>query len=97
MNVTLVDNKTAKQFEFIIEGQLAKIEYIWVKDKIYLTHTEVPKSLAGKGVGTAIVKSALEFVDKENLTLVPLCPFVALYIKRHPEWRRLVLKGIKIT
>ncbi|MFT5917710.1 MAG: putative GNAT family acetyltransferase, partial [Bacteroidia bacterium] len=44
----------------------------------------------------SLVKMALEDIKKKELILVPLCPFVALYIKRHPEWNELVLKGINI-
>ena len=96
MDIILNDNEEARQYETYINGLIPRIEYIKVKDKIYLTHTEVPKGLEGKGVGAGLVKAALEDVDRQNLTLIPLCPFVALYIKRHPEWRTLVLKGINI-
>ncbi|WP_343487173.1 GNAT family N-acetyltransferase [Allomuricauda sp. d1] len=97
MNHQLIDNEEAKQYEFHIEGQTPRIEYIKTKDKIYLTHTEIPKGLEGKGIGTALVKQALDDVKKKDLTLVPLCPFVALFIKRHPEYKALVLKGINIA
>ena len=93
---SLIDNSEAKQYEFHTDGYTPFIEYIKAKDKIFLTHTEVPKELEGKGVGSALVKAVLEEVDQMNLTLVPLCPFVAMYIKRHPEWKKLVLKGINI-
>lgn len=96
MNYTLVNNEAAKQYEFDVDGKIAKIEYIRTTDKIFLTHTEVPTTLEGKGIGSALVKAVLEDVKKKDLILVPLCPFVAAYIKRHPEWKSLVLKGIKI-
>jgi predicted GNAT family acetyltransferase len=97
MEYELIDNVEKKQYEFHIEGLAARIEYIKAKDAtIYLTHTEVPKQLEGKGVGKALVQQVLEDIKQKELTLVPLCPFVAMYIKRHPEWRSLVLKGINI-
>jgi len=96
-SLTLKDNTDKKQFELQVEGNLARIEYIKTLDKIYLTHTEVPKALEGKGIGTAIVHKALEWVKANELTLIPLCPFVALYIKRNPEYKSLVLKGINIA
>ena len=91
MNTTyeLIDNTEAKQFEFHIGDHIPRIEYIRAKSKIFLTHTEVPKELEGKGIGSAIIKSALEQVEKEDLVLVPLCPFVAGYIKKHPEWKKI--------
>jgi len=68
-----------------------------VQNVIYLTHTEVSTQIEGKGVGSALVKQGLQDIKEKNLTLVPLCPFVALYIKCHPEWKALVLKGINIA
>ncbi|MEO1009851.1 MAG: GNAT family N-acetyltransferase [Bacteroidota bacterium] len=94
---TITDNTEAKQYEMHVDGLIPRIEYIRAQDKIYLTHTEVPKGLEGKGIGSALVKMVLEDIDKKDLTLVPLCPFVAMYIKRHPEWKKLVLKGINIA
>tara|TARA_R110000868_G_scaffold54979_1_gene171235 strand:- start:780 stop:944 length:165 start_codon:yes stop_codon:yes gene_type:complete len=52
--------------------------------------------MEGKGIGSALVLKVLEDIEKKNLALIPLCPFVALYLKRHPEWKKLVMKGIKI-
>ena len=97
MDYEFFDNEEKKQYEFHIDDKIPRIEYIKAKNKIYLTHTEVPKGMEGKGIGADLVRQALEDVKKKELVLVPLCPFVALYIKRHPEWRELVLKGINIA
>ena len=96
MKHKLFDNVDKKQYEFHIDTQIAKIEYIKAAGTIYLTHTEVPKALEGKGIAKELVLRALEDIEKKELTLVPLCPFVAAYIKRNPEWRKLVLKGVNI-
>ncbi|MGB3143769.1 MAG: GNAT family N-acetyltransferase [Maribacter sp.] len=96
MDFEIVDNPEKKRYEATVEGAMARIEYIKAQDKIYLTHTEVPQALEGKGVGSKLVSKVLEDIDQQGLTLIPLCPFVALYLKRHPEWKRLVMKGINI-
>lgn len=96
MEYTLIDNEAAKRYEFEIDDHRPRVEYIKVKGKIYLTHTEVPKELEGKGVASQLIRKVLEEVEKHEWELVPLCPFVAMYIKRHPEWKKLVLKGINI-
>lgn len=93
----LIDNPDKPQYEFHLDGEIPRLEYIRTKDKIYLTHTEVPAALAGKGIGSALIGAALEDIERQELTLIPLCPFVALYLKRNPEWKRLVLKGINIA
>lgn len=92
----LKNNRINKQYEFHIDGLIPKIEYIRAQDRIFLTHTEVPKELEGRGIGSMLIKAVLEEVERQELTLVPLCPFVAGYIKEHPEWKKLVLKGINI-
>ncbi len=88
-NLELVNNTTAKQFELNVDGGMAIIEYKQTATKIFLLHTEVPPQLEGKGVGTAIIEKTLEYIEAHHLKLVPLCPFVLAYLKRHPEWRRL--------
>ena len=93
----LIDNQEGRRYEFEIGTHRPRIEYIRAGDRIYLTHTEVPSELAGKGIGTALIASALEAIEQEGLALVPLCPFVALYLQRNPEWKRLVMKGINIA
>ena len=92
MSYILIDNEAKKQYEFLIDGVLARIEYIKAQGKIFLTHTEVPSKLEGKGVGSALVRQVLEDIQQKGLGLVPLCPFVAAYINRHPEYRGLVVQ-----
>ena len=53
----------------------------------------MPQALGGKGVGSALVKGVLERIEKEELKIAPLCPFVAAYMNGHPEWKRLLAKG----
>ena len=92
----LTDNEAREQFEMVTDGILSRIEYKIMGNKIFLTHTEVPHELEGKGVGSKIVKAALEEVESRGLKLIPLCPFVASYIKRHPEWESLLAADVKL-
>lgn len=92
MNYILINNETNHQFEFNIDGFIAKIEYIRTGNKIYLTHTEVPGELEGQGIASALVKKVLDAVQQMELKVVPLCPFIDKYIKRHPEWNFIVFK-----
>ena len=89
----LTDNTEKHQYEFHIEGLVHRIEYIKTNNgEIYLTHTEVPYALERRGVGSQLVKKALQDIEKQNLRLIPLCPFVAKYIQRNPEWKKMVMK-----
>ena len=93
----LIDNTENHQYEFHIGKLVPTIEYSKSKNgEIYLTHTEVPVQLEGKGVGSQLVEKVLKDIERQELRLVPLCPFVAGYIKKHPDWRRIVMKGINV-
>ncbi|MCG8582798.1 MAG: N-acetyltransferase [Bacteroidales bacterium] len=91
------DNEEQKRYELQVEGQTALIEYIKAKGTIFLTHTEVPSALEGKGIGSRMLLQALVDIKQKDMTLVPLCPFVAGYLKKHPAWKELVFKGINIA
>jgi predicted GNAT family acetyltransferase len=96
MELKVIENKEKKRFETEVEGRLALIEYIRAENKVYLTHTEVPKELEGKGIASSLVKQVLQQIKDEGLELVPLCPFVAAYLKRHPEWKEILAKGYNV-
>ncbi len=92
MDYQFIDNSAEKRFEMHTEGFTAFITYQLNGDTITLTHTEVPEELGGKGIGSEVVKRTLETIDERSLSLIVLCPFVAAYIKKHPEWRKLLVK-----
>lgn len=92
----LHNNEKNHQYEFHIDDYVPRIEYIRVKDEIYLTHTEVPSALEGKGVASGLILSVLKDIESQNLKLIPLCPFVATYLKRHPEWKRILKPNINV-
>jgi predicted GNAT family acetyltransferase len=96
MEVDFKDNKDRKRFETEVNGHTAFVEYIRAKNAIYLTHTEVPGALEGKGVGSALVKRALEQIKQEGEKVAPLCPFVAAYIKKHRDWIPMVASGYHV-
>ena len=86
----LIDNTDLNRFEIHVDGHIALLEYILKPDKIYLIHTEVPPEIGNRGIGSKLVKLVLEEVDKRGLKVVPGCSFVDIYIKRHPEWKKLL-------
>ncbi|TPN81340.1 GNAT family N-acetyltransferase [Aquimarina algicola] len=94
--ITLIDNTNypKKRFELHIDNKIAFIEYILAKgNTIYLTHTEVPETLKGLGIGNQIVKKALVYIREKEYKLVPICPFIKIYIKRHPKEAEGLLKS----
>jgi predicted GNAT family acetyltransferase len=97
-NYVLKDNVQRQRYEFEVDGPRPLIDYMKNPSKgvIYLTHTEVPGSLQGQGVGKELVRQILADVERQGLTVVPSCPFVASYMKRHPETMHLLAPGLTI-
>ena len=89
--VAVHDNSEAQRFEAELGGSLAVAEYHLKNDIIIFTHTEVPEALEGQGVGGKLIETALDASRAHGYQVVPLCPFVAAYIRRHPAYRDLVM------
>ncbi|MDT8760381.1 N-acetyltransferase [Sphingomonas psychrotolerans] len=83
------DNKDEQRFELIEQGHLAFAEYRIEGEVITFTHTIVPASLQGMGVGSRLIEGALSEVRKRGLKVRATCTFVAAYLARHPEWQDL--------
>ncbi|MBR7540035.1 N-acetyltransferase, partial [Mycobacterium tuberculosis] len=75
----VVNNTEKHRFELTVEGYLAATYYTLAPGVITFTHTEVAKELGGKGVGSRLVKGALDQVRRDGLKVVPQCPFVRAY------------------
>lgn len=89
-DIELVNNEAIHNFELVVDGHRAFIDYKTKDNKIYLIHTEVPAELEGRGVAAAIVEKALTYIEQKGLKLVPLCAYVQFFLKRHPDWTRLL-------
>ena len=88
--VKIENNSAAQRFEARVGRYLAVVEYQRGRDLIVFTHTEVPEELEGQGIAGRLARAALEYARARQLTVVPLCPFVASYIRRHHEYADLV-------
>ncbi len=71
---------------------MAGLEYRLHEGMIVLMHTEVPATLGGRGIGTALAEYALKYARANHLPAKVYCPFVAAYVKRHPEYQDIVVK-----
>ena len=86
-DVTISDNGDASRYEVHVGGELAGFsEYERRGDSVVFTHTEIDPAFEGRGIGSRLAKYALDDAHTRHLHVVPTCPFIADYIRRHPEY-----------
>jgi len=87
----VVHNPAQKRFEIQIGDQIAMVKYILGSSEIIFTHTEVPEVFEGHGIAGKIAKVAVEYAKAQGLRIRPMCPYMAEYIKRHPEYHSITV------
>ena len=88
---TIRDNPACHRFEVDLGGgEYAFAAYNLLPGAIRFYHTEVPESHGGQGLGTALIRAGLAAVRERGLKVIPVCPFFAAYLRRHPEEQDLV-------
>jgi predicted GNAT family acetyltransferase len=95
MDVQLRDNEDKQRFEGVVDGDVAgyvRYHRRATDGAVVLIHTEVDPAYEGEGVGSALAKATLDRLRAEGSTVVARCPFVAGYIKRHPEYADLLVQ-----
>lgn len=90
MELSVTNNINQQQFEVHAEGELAVLQYRFHDKLLWLMHTEVPKKLEGHGIASLLAQDALEWAKANDIRVKVLCPFVAIYLKRHPEYNVIV-------
>jgi predicted GNAT family acetyltransferase len=90
-DITVVRNDGKHRYEALVDGQVAGFaQYREQPGTIILWHTEVDPAFEGKGVASVLARWALDDVRSRGERVVPQCPFIASYLKRHPEYADLV-------
>jgi predicted GNAT family acetyltransferase/glutaredoxin len=89
----VVDVPEASRYELRFGCRLVGLAaYRRRNGRIAFTHTEVDQDCEGRGFGSRLAEVALADAAKERLEVVPLCPFIAHYIDKHPEYEQLVAR-----
>jgi uncharacterized protein len=91
------DNPAERRYELLFgDERVGEILYRLRPGKVVLLHTEVDPSVEGSGLGGRLVADALDDIRSRGLAVVPLCPFVAAYIRHHPEYDDLVARDPEV-
>ena len=83
-------NPTAQRFEMQVDGQTAYVAFERSGNVIALTHTIVPETVGGRGIGSELARHALDYAAARHLRVRPDCSFIASYIDKHPDYRPLL-------
>jgi predicted GNAT family acetyltransferase len=87
-DLKIENNGDSSRFEVTVNGKLARLDYRIEPGTIFLLHVEVPAEEEGQGIASSLAKTALDFARDRGLKVVPRCPFVAAYMRKHREFTR---------
>ena len=79
-------NASASRYELETPHGLAIVVYHQQGDRMLFTHTEVPSADEGHGIGSRLVRGALDDARARGFKIVPACSFVVDFVRRHPEY-----------
>lgn len=82
-NIEVKNNQAAHRFEAEVDGGTAFVSYELRGHDVVFTHTEVPVQSRGEGVADDLARTALGWTQERGLNVIPECPFIAAYMRRH--------------
>jgi hypothetical protein len=86
MSNNVRDNTERHRFELDTDGHVAFSNYKRTEGLLTIMHTEVPKELEGRGIGSTLVRGLLDIARAQGLKVNAVCPFVKAYLDRHSEY-----------
>tara|TARA_B100000131_G_scaffold301868_1_gene324460 strand:- start:370 stop:666 length:297 start_codon:yes stop_codon:yes gene_type:complete len=95
-NLELQNNEFLRQFETLVNGQLARIEYAEQEKKIFLTKLIIPNSINSIEFEKKFIKSVLEYLSDRNYKVVPTSPKIAGFVRKNKTFKSLLPVGIKL-
>jgi predicted GNAT family acetyltransferase len=90
-DVVVADNPDANRYEARLGDRVAAFSaYRRIGDRLVFLHTETDPAFEGRGVGSRLVREALDDVRRRDLRVTAKCPFVAAWLRRHPGYEDLI-------
>lgn len=91
------DNEFLRQFEFHLNGELARIEYSLQERKIFLTKIEIPETLKKNGYSDSFIAAVFDIIKDRNISLVPTCTEITSFLRNNRrKYKNLLPVGINI-
>ena len=83
-DLDVTDNEAVGRLE-VLAGE-SRAELIYRRGGcLVLVHAEVPDEVSGRGIGGFLVRAAVDLAARDELVVVPYCPFAREWLERHPE------------
>ena len=83
--------KESDKFTIAVDGNpVGHTAYADQDNQRVFPHTEVDDAFEGRGLATIVIGEALAQTKAEGFRIVPLCPTVAAYVEKHPEYADIV-------
>ena len=93
--IAVADTPDRMRFEITVDGEVAGFaHYVRRGGRLIFVHTEIDARFEGRGLGSKLASKALDLARRAGEPVVPLCPFIASYIAKHPEYEDLVDKEL---
>ena len=83
-------DEEAGRFLAVVEGQDCVLDFTRQDDVVSMNHVGVPSPVGGRGIASRLTRHALDWASDQGLKVRARCPYVAAWIERHPEYRRLL-------
>jgi len=88
--LAVTHNEAESRFETWLDGQMSKLDYNFHGNTIVMMHVGVHPDQRGRGIAAKLTMVALEYATEKKLRVIPMCSYVASYIRRHPEYAELM-------
>ncbi|MGB2341279.1 MAG: GNAT family N-acetyltransferase [Flavobacteriaceae bacterium] len=92
----LENNEFLRQFEVVLNGSMARIEYAEQERKIFLTKLIVPDEIDTVSFKDEFIKTVLDSVAEKKLRVVPTSPEIAVFLRKNKRYKELLPVGIKL-
>ena len=80
----LKDNRAVSRFEMDVAGQTVFADYRRQGERLIIDHVEAPPALRGTGAAGRFMEALVAEARAEGATLVPICSYAAVWLRRHP-------------
>lgn len=91
--VRVSDEPERRRFVVTVNGRLAgHVQYRLRPPNLVVAHTEIDPEFQGRGLGGLLARAALDVARERGLVVDNMCPFVAAWIDRHPDYAELLVR-----